>query len=65
MKSKLFWLFYDDVFSCWIPPNHMVVFWTLEKPVQKVFRFSENGRRAGAKGSERSNEKTVLTRRVL
>ena len=37
MKGELFWLFYDDVFSGWIPPNHMMVFWTLKEPVQKVF----------------------------
>jgi len=35
VKSELFWLFYDDVFSGWIPPNHMMVFWTLKEPVRK------------------------------
>lgn len=33
MEGELLWLFYDDVFSSWIPPNHMMVFWTLEESV--------------------------------
>ena len=32
VKRELLWLFYDDVFSGWIPPNHVMVFWTLEEP---------------------------------
>ena len=31
MKGELFWLFYDDVFPSWIPPNHVMVFGTFEK----------------------------------
>jgi hypothetical protein len=41
VKGELLWLFYDDVFSGWIPPNHMMVFRTLEETVQKSFRLSE------------------------
>ena len=32
VKGELLWLFYDDVFSGWIPANHVMVFWTLEEP---------------------------------
>ena len=35
VKGQLLWLFYDDIFSGWIPPNHMVVFRTLEETVWK------------------------------
>jgi len=31
VKCQLFWSFNDDVFACWVPPNHVVVFWALEK----------------------------------
>ena len=31
MKSELLWSFDDDVFTCWIPANHVVVFWALEE----------------------------------
>jgi len=37
VKGELFWLFYDDVFSGWIPPNHMMIFWTLKEPMWKAF----------------------------
>lgn len=39
MKGKLFWLFYNNVFSGWIPPNHMMVFLTFKKSVE----FCEKG----------------------
>jgi hypothetical protein len=35
MEGELFWFFYDDVFSSWIPPNHMMVFKTFEKTFGK------------------------------
>ena len=38
MKGELLWLLHDDVFPGWIPPNHMMVFQTLEKPAQKNVR---------------------------
>jgi hypothetical protein len=31
MESKLFWPFYDNVLSCWIPADHVVVFWTFKE----------------------------------
>ena len=68
VKSKLFWLFYDDVFSGWIPPNHVVIFWTLKEPVQSILdlaRTEDERKRKEERGQEKSNEKTLLTRRVL
>ena len=35
MEGKLFWLFYDDVFSGWIPSNHVMVFGTFKKTAKK------------------------------
>ena len=35
MEGELLWLFYDDVFSGWIPPNHVMVFRTFEKTLKK------------------------------
>ena len=46
MEGKLFWLFYDDVFSGWIPPNHVMVFWTLEEPGWKSLDEGEADRNA-------------------
>jgi len=34
VKSQLLWSFDDDVLACWIPPNHVVVFWALEESIQ-------------------------------
>lgn len=29
MQCKLLWSLYDDMFSCWIPADHMMIFRTL------------------------------------
>ena len=34
MKGELLRLFYDDVLSGRIPPNHMMVLWTFKETVQ-------------------------------
>ena len=31
MKGELLWPLYDDVLSCGVPANHVVVLWSLEK----------------------------------
>ena len=31
MESELLWSFYDDMFACRIPTNHMVVFGTFQE----------------------------------
>ena len=36
VKGQLLWLFYDDILPGWIPPNHMMVFWTLEETIEKM-----------------------------
>jgi len=33
VKCELFWSFNDDVFTSWIPTNHMMVFGALKKTV--------------------------------
>jgi hypothetical protein len=51
VKGELLWLLHDDVFPGWIPPNHMMVFQTLEKPAQKnVRRGQKEGRKGGTRG---------------
>ena len=59
VKGELFWLFYDDVFSRWIPPNHVMVFQTLKQAARKSLRRTEKRKRV-TKGA-----RDALTRRVL
>jgi hypothetical protein len=39
MEGELLWLFHDDVFPSWIPPNHVMVFCPFKESVE----FCEKG----------------------
>ena len=41
MESELLWSFYDDMFACRIPTNHMVIFRTFEEPFFFLRRLLE------------------------
>jgi hypothetical protein len=45
MESELLGSFYDDMFACRIPPNHMVIFRTLEETEKRVMRGEQLPRR--------------------
>jgi hypothetical protein len=34
VRRELLWLFHDRLFSGWIPPNHVMIFWTFGKAAQ-------------------------------
>ena len=51
VKRELFWPFNNDMFTSWIPTNHVVVFGTLEKAVDISEIIQE--------------QKVVFTRKVL
>jgi hypothetical protein len=51
VKCELFWPFNDDMFTSWIPANHVVVFGTLKKAVDDSEIIKE--------------KKVVFTRKVL
>ena len=44
MESELLWSFYDDMFACRIPTNHMVVFGTLEEAFGGKLEEDEGGK---------------------
>ena len=53
MEGELFWLFYDDVFSSWIPPNHVVIFWTFKKTAKHKFRLGKHEQRTEVREARR------------
>ena len=58
MKSELLWLFYDDIFPGWIPPNHVVIFRTLQKTRSTRNQNEREGeRRRKEGGHEKAKEK--------
>jgi len=36
MESQLLWPFYDDVFACGIPADHVMVFWAFKETIDTV-----------------------------
>lgn len=52
MEGELFWLFYDDVFSSWIPPNHMMVFRTFKKTGAKEVKIERARHKNGGAGAQ-------------
>jgi len=54
VKSQLLWSFDDDVLACWIPANHVVVFWSLEETClgqeERVERATKRWLKNGLKG---------------
>ena len=65
MEGELFWLFYDDVFSSWIPPNHVVIFWTFKKTAKRKFRLGKHEQRTEVERHVEVERGGVRTRRVL
>ena len=58
VESELFWAFYDDVVSCRVPADHMVVVWLLEKTERKREKKGKKKRREA--GEERGGERLAL-----
>ena len=47
MEGELLWFFYDDVFSGWIPANHVMIFWPFKKTVVKDIQIERERGREG------------------
>ena len=56
MESELLWLFYDDILPGWIPPNHVVIFGTLQKTRQTGDQNEREGETRRKKGGHEQVE---------